>query len=226
MARYRNKQTGEIIEVPDAPQAIPIGMQDPTRDLERPKAQLDIQRVQAGMVNDAQRIAMERERIALSRQAAGNASQAAQRANQIAAREQADKMAPLNAMSNQIARVRELYSKGPGATKAWTPGALADYLPTDANKAFDTAGRGLGQLGMSAFRVPGVGSQSDAELRDFIETNRPSAADNDVTIQEKIRNLENRLGEAYKARGSQYRPPSTRGAPRKPKNRVVDWNDY
>lgn len=178
--------------------------------------------------NDAQRIALERQRLELARQTAaatnqrsvasqGMAAQAAQRANQIGAREQADKLAPMNAMANQIARVRELYGKGPGATRSWTPGALADYLPTDANKAFDTAGRGLGSLGMAAFRVPGVGSQSNDELKDFIETNRPSASDNDVTIQEKIRNLENRLTESYRARGVQYRPKSnTRTAPRKP----------
>lgn len=211
MARYRDKVTGEIIEVPDRPASIPIGMQDPTRDLERPKAQLDIQRGQADMANDAQRIALEQQRLDLARQAAGNASQATQRANQIAERERANKLAPLNAMTRQIGRVRELYNQGPGRTKG--AAGLLDYLPTDANKAFDTAGRGLGSLGMQAFRVPGVGSQSDAELKDFIETNRPSSSDRDVSIEEKIRNLETRLRESYKAQGLQYRP--YRPAPRK-----------
>lgn len=178
--------------------------------------------------SEAERIALERQRLAVTQQTAANtnaratqaqqlAAQAAQRAADISKREQAEKLAPLNAMANQIARVRELYGQGPGATPSWSASSLMDYLPTDKNKAFDTAGRGLGQLGMAAFRVPGVGSQSDAELRDFIETNRPSASDNDVTIREKIRNLETRLTEAYRARGVQYRPKTgTRGAPRKP----------
>lgn len=216
MPRYRDKLTGEIIEIPDHPQAIPIGMQDPTQDLKRPAAQANIDNTRMNTQRTAASIDLARQAAARAAAGQAQAAEASRRAGQIVRREQADKLAPMNAMANQISRVRELYSKGPGATKPWSAGALADYLPTDANKAFDTAGRGLGALGLSAFRTPGVGSQSDAELRDFIETNRPSAADNDSVIQEKIRNLETRLREAYKARGVQYRPAGPRGAPRKP----------
>ena len=215
MPRYRDKVTGEIIYVPDAPQAIPIGMQDPTQDLKRGAAEANITNTQANTQRTITSIQNERERLAMAKQAAASAAQAQQTAAGISNRERASKTAPLDAMTNQIARVRELYRQGPGRTKGVLEG-WQDYLPTDANKAFDTAGRGLGSLGMQAFRVPGVGSQSDAELRDFIETNRPSSADRDVSIEEKIRNLETRLRESYKAQGGQYRPPTPRAPPRKP----------
>ncbi len=83
MPRYRDKVTGEIIYVPDAPQAIPIGMQDPTRDLERPKAQADINRINAGIQNDAERLALARMAAERAVQAEARAGAAANRAAQV-----------------------------------------------------------------------------------------------------------------------------------------------
>src|SRR3546814_12698839 len=74
-------------------------------------------------------------------------------------------------------------------------------MPSAANAQFDTAGAGLGEVGLAAFRVPGVGSQSDAELRAFIAANRPSASDFDSRIKEKLLNLQSRLDQTYSAYG-------------------------
>lgn len=205
--------SGKPVWQDDAPRGIPIGMQDPTMPYKAQGAALDNQGKAANIQNDAARIALERQRLELARQAAAKAAQASSRANEIADRDKNTRLGNLRAMENQIKRVRELYSKGPGATKGVA--GLADYLPLPANKQFDTAGASLGELGLAAFRVPGVGSQSDAELRAFVEANRPSSSDYDNQITEKIRNLENRLGEAYKAYGVQYKP--AKAPPRKPK---------
>lgn len=196
-------------------QGVPIGMQDPTMPYKAQGAALDNQGKAANIQNDAARIALERQRLELARQAAAKAAQASSRANEIADRDKNTRLGNLKAMEQQIARVRELYNKGPGATKG--AASLIDFIPRlDRNENFNAASAGLGEIGLSAFRVPGMGSQSDAELRQFIEANRPSASDNDSKIEEKLRTLENRLGQAYGAYGVKYRG-GTKAPPRKPK---------
>lgn len=115
------------------------------------------------------------------------------------AQQQRARAGQLRALREQLARVRELYSEGPGTTKGLA--GLGDYLPTDANGRFNAAAAGLGEIALGAFRVPGVGSQSDAELRAFIEANRPSAGDRDTVIEEKLRNIENRLNSTLQESG-------------------------
>lgn len=124
----------------------------------------------------------------------------------------------LNAAAAQLRRVQSLYQSGVGKTKG-VFGAL-DYLPTPGNKQFDTAGAGLAEAGLAAFRVPGVGSQSDRELKAFVEANRPSSSDYDAQIEEKLRNLDTRLGQAYSGAGVPYtsifkQKQSLKNAPRK-----------
>lgn len=105
----------------------------------------------------------------------------------------------LDALVKQISEVQSLYERGPGATKGIA--GLADYLPTDANSAFDTAAAGLAEQGLAAFRVPGVGSQSDRELAQFVAANRPSSWDKDVAAEQKLKQLRLRVDEARKAAG-------------------------
>lgn len=109
------------------------------------------------------------------------------------------KLANIRAVQAQIDRIGSLFAKGPGATKGIA--GVLDYLPSPQNGQFDTAGAGLGEVGLAAFRVPGVGSQSDTELRAFIDANRPRASDYDARIKEKISNLQNRLNQTYGAFG-------------------------
>ena len=116
----------------------------------------------------------------------------------------AGRIANLRALEAQINRVGQLYQAGPGSTRGIS--GLLDYIPANANRQFDSAGAGLGEMGLAAFRVPGVGSQSDAELRAFVEANRPYASDRDEQIEEKMRNLQTRLGAAYQSMGIPYRP--------------------
>ena len=105
----------------------------------------------------------------------------------------------LDALVNQINRTQELFDKsqagGPGI------GSLLEYLPLPANKQFDAAGAGLAEQGLAAFRVPGVGSQSDAELRQFVEANKPSSWSQDSQNTERLRQLRMRVETTRKALG-------------------------
>lgn len=105
----------------------------------------------------------------------------------------------LDALVKQINEVQGLYEKGPGSTKGFA--GLTDYFPTEANSAFDTAAAGLAEQGLAAFRVPGVGSQSDRELAQFVAANRPSSWDRDVSAEQKLKQLRLRVDEARKAAG-------------------------
>jgi hypothetical protein len=76
------------------------------------------------------------------------------------------------------------------------------------NAAFDSAGAGLSEVGLAAFRVPGVGSQSDSELRQFVAANTPRAGDRDSAIQEKLGNLRRRLEATKQAWGVDPKAPA------------------
>jgi hypothetical protein len=160
----------------------------------------------------------------LARQAQRTAQGAQQRAAEVSQRERDAKLGQLRALEGQLRRTWDLYSRGPGSTKGL--GAIADYLPSQTNSRFNTAGAGLGETGFAAFRVPGSGPQSDNELRQFIEANRPSADDFDGKIEEKLGNIERRLAETYKPYGVKYKPyrPGRTPPPRK-KPSVIDFND-
>ncbi len=101
------------------------------------------------------------------------------------------KRANLDALVNQINRVEELYRQTIEPTSGMS--GFLDFLPTEGNRQFDAAGAGLAEQGLAAFRVPGVGAQSDTELRQFVAANKPSASDYDATIEEKMRQLRGRV---------------------------------
>lgn len=120
------------------------------------------------------------------------------------------RLANINALVEQINRVQQLYEGGPGATEGF-PGSLSDYFPSESNRQFDTAAAGLAEQGLAAFRVPGVGAQSDTELRQFVQANRPAASDFDVEIEEKLRQLRQRVDSTRQAMG--IAPAQWRTAP-------------
>lgn len=179
-------------------------------------------------VNDEQR---KQQAAALAAEAAARAAAAADRANNNSAVSNANsqemtklarekfefdkkkgggaadtqKMANLRALERQIEEVRGLYNrdlKGGGLLES-----LGEYLPFAENRAFDSAGKALAETGFGAFRVPGVGSQSDAEGARFVEAYAPSASDQDSVIEQKITNLENRLRDTYREMGIEPRQP-------------------
>lgn len=105
----------------------------------------------------------------------------------------AQRLANLESLTNQIQRVEGLYKKNFANQGLST---IGEYLPSWANDdvaAFESATAGLAEQGLAAFRVPGVGAQSDTELRQFVAANRPSARDRDTAIEEKLRQLKGRV---------------------------------
>lgn len=103
------------------------------------------------------------------------------------------KLANLEALTGQINRVQELYDNNLKEEAIPILGSLLEYLPTPTNRQFDSASAGMAEQGLAAFRVPGVGAQSDTELRQFVEANKPSASDSDLAIEEKLRQLRARV---------------------------------
>lgn len=91
----------------------------------------------------------------------------------------------------QVNRLYELYNQGIGTTSGLS--GILDYLPSDANAAFDTAGAALGDQGNAAFKVPGMGAQSDADAARFVAANQPQSGDRDVAALEKLRAIRQRL---------------------------------
>lgn len=96
-----------------------------------------------------------------------------------------------NSVIQQIDRLYQLYNEGIGSTSGLA--SALDYLPSDANAAFDTAGAALGDQGNAAFKVPGMGAQSDADAARFVAANQPQSTDRDVAALEKLRALRQRL---------------------------------
>ena len=110
------------------------------------------------------------------------------------------KIANLRALESQLAEMEKQFDAGPGATSGLM--GLADYNPwASANAQYDAAGAGLGDVGFAAFRVPGSGSQSDADLRKFMDANQPSASDLDASASQKMANVRNRLNQTLQAYG-------------------------
>jgi hypothetical protein len=113
------------------------------------------------------------------------------------------RMANLNALGKQIGHVRGLWEKNlKGGMPNWIAGNVPDGLRPE-NGAFESAAAGLGEIGLAAFRVPGVGSQSDAELRQFVNANTPQPGDSDAKIEEKLRNLQTRLDATMQEMGGE-----------------------
>lgn len=111
------------------------------------------------------------------------------------------RMANLNALGQQITRVRDLWQQNlKGGVPNWIAGNVPDAFRPE-NGQFESAAAGLGEIGLAAFRVPGIGSQSDAELRQFVSANTPKPGDSDAKIEEKLRNLQTRLDATMKAMG-------------------------
>lgn len=174
---------------------ISLGGPDPMKPLQRRAAEMGIAKTSQDMGAQAQLTPFQ---VAKARADASKAQSEAKKA-QMESGLDPQKLANIRAAQASVDRVRQLYKKGPGATKGFS--GILDLLPTGKNAQFDTAGAGLGEVGLAAFRVPGVGTQTDADLRAFVDANRPSASDYDQRIEEKLHNLQSRLNQTYAAYG-------------------------
>jgi hypothetical protein len=99
----------------------------------------------------------------------------------------------MKALQDQIDRVTSLYQNN---LQGGMPNVVNRVVPDSfqpGKAQFDTAAEGLTNPFMAAFRIPGVGSQSDTELRQFISANVPQQGDSDAVIEEKIRNIQTRI---------------------------------
>lgn len=97
------------------------------------------------------------------------------------------------ALQIQIDRVSELYRQN---LQGILPNSINDIIPDMIQPgvgAFDSAAQGLVNPFMAAFKVPGQGSQSDTELRQFLAANTPEQGDSDAVIEEKLRTIQTRL---------------------------------
>lgn len=194
---------------------ISLGGPDPMKPLQRRAAEMGIAKTSQDMGAQSQLTPFQ---VAKARADASKAQSEAKKA-QMESGLDPQKLANIRAAQAQIDRLGYLFNKGPGRTSGLR--GLLDYMPSPENKQFDTAGAGLGEVGLAAFRVPGVGSQSDAELKAFIMANRPSAGDYDTVIQEKIGNLQNRLNQTYQSY-KMKRPPAQNF---KDGPKTLDFND-
>lgn len=181
-----------VVGYEGAPAPIVIGTPNPQRqqqqqnDLALQQARLEAMRAELQAQQQSQPVRQDllQAQLELARSNAANnanAQRSDQRGNN------------LRALRNQIDRVRELYQTN---LRGGVPNGLVGVLPDlirPENGQFNSAAAGLGEIGLAAFRVPGIGSQSDAELRQFVAANTPVATDSDSRIEEKLRNLENRL---------------------------------
>lgn len=110
------------------------------------------------------------------------------------------KVATLESLVGQINQVEQLYNSGIRDETLWNAfGALDGIGPTAGE--FDSAGQGVADQALAAFRVPGMGAQSDLEARQFANANTPQAGDWDAAIEQKLRNLRGRVDQARKAYG-------------------------
>lgn len=158
--------------------------------------------------------AVELERLDLSRAADARAEAAAAREQARFERDMAkppaanandakaaSRSANLDSLVTQINRVQSLYNQNLRDEAVPLLSSLSEFLPTEDNRQFDASAAGLAEQGLAAFRVPGVGAQSDTELRQFVQANKPSASDYDSTIEEKLLQLRNRVDANRKALG-------------------------
>lgn len=113
----------------------------------------------------------------------------------------AARAANLDSLVSQINRVQGLYNQNLRDEAIPLLSSLSEFLPTEDNRQFDASAAGLAEQGLAAFRVPGVGAQSDTELRQFVQANKPSASDYDSTIEEKLLQLRTRVDANRKALG-------------------------
>ena len=134
------------------------------------------------------------------------------------------KSADIQALLRQINRVEELYQKN---LKGGWSNKIAGNVPAlirPENEQFSSAAASMAEIGLSAFRVPGVGSQSDAELRQFVEANRPLATDTDEAIEEKLMAMRNRIAQRMQAEEGGVKSPPTPKQPDRPEGAVM-FND-
>ena len=76
-----------------------------------------------------------------------------------------------------------------------------EYFPTQEKGAINSTAAGLADVGLALFKIPGMGSQSDADATRFVQANQPSTADFDLTFLGKVYNLRRRVDAKARSMG-------------------------
>lgn len=110
--------------------------------------------------------------------------------------------ANLRTAGQQLLRVSDLYRSG------YRGGDLLDSIQesfpdavSPQNSRFNAAASGLSEAAFAGLRVPGGGTQTDADLENFLRANQPRAQSFDSTIEERLDTVQRRLNEHYQALG-------------------------
>jgi len=76
-----------------------------------------------------------------------------------------------------------------------------EYFPTQEKGAINSTAAGLADVGLALFKIPGMGSQSDADAARFVQANQPSTSDFDMTFLGKVYNLRRRIDAKARSMG-------------------------
>jgi hypothetical protein len=76
-----------------------------------------------------------------------------------------------------------------------------EYFPTQEKGAINSTAAGLADVGLALFKIPGMGSQSDADATRFVSANQPSTSDFDLTFLGKVYNLRRRIDAKARSMG-------------------------
>lgn len=112
---------------------------------------------------------------------------------------QQTKLANMNAAVDAINLLTKQFNahlSGRGLVKS-----TLEYFPSEAKGAINSTSAGLADVGLAVFKVPGAGSQSDADAARFVEANQPSTFDTDLSFLGKTFNLRRRLDAHARAMG-------------------------
>jgi hypothetical protein len=96
----------------------------------------------------------------------------------------------MKAIVAQLLKAEDAYAR---TIKGGWPNPIAGRFPTAENTAFESIGSGLAEIGNAAFRVPGQGTQSDADAARFAAANQPFATDTEAALEAKFGNMRTRL---------------------------------
>lgn len=98
-----------------------------------------------------------------------------------------DKYKAAVALGSQIDRLEQLYKAGPGSTSG--PAGVMDFLPTPANKTFNSYSDQFRGPVKAALGMTGGENNTAAEGKQNLGGYLPQAGDYDATIEEKINSL-------------------------------------
>ena len=191
---YEALPGGGYAEVTDAAPDMPytIGTPDPASAYTGPKAaadlqntQLNTQRTQQQMTLDALTANATRVKAdADAKKAVADAAKAERELQQAKGGARSGKFA---ALVRQINRVQQLYDRDLAGTNPF------EVFQYGTNQAFDAAAAQMSQQAFGAFRTPGEGPQSDADLKLMLRANEPSAMSWDATNMERLNGLRSRV---------------------------------